>query len=86
MQLSFKFDVHGPVHRKYIPIYVQQDTPLHSLFISEDCSTCFGCYFHLSSEAHTTLCAPDNRAHRLSHRYCVAVTVWQMGGSNTRNM
>jgi len=28
-----RFDVHGSVHRKYIPIYVQQDATLHSLFI-----------------------------------------------------
>ena len=27
-------DVHGSVHRKYIPIYIQQDATLHSLFIS----------------------------------------------------
>jgi hypothetical protein len=37
------------VHRKYIPIYIQQDTTLHSLFISGNCSTCFGWY-----------CAPDD--------------------------
>jgi hypothetical protein len=28
------------VHRKYIPIYIQQDAKLHSLFISGNCSTC----------------------------------------------
>jgi hypothetical protein len=25
-----------------IPIYIQQDSSLHSLFISGNCSTCFG--------------------------------------------
>jgi hypothetical protein len=25
-----------------IPIYIQQDATLHSLFISENCSICFG--------------------------------------------
>jgi len=25
-----------------IPIYIQQDATLHSLFISGNCSTCFG--------------------------------------------
>jgi hypothetical protein len=50
-----KFDVHGSVHRKYIPMYIQQDPALHSLFISGKCSTCFGCYFHPSSGTHTTL-------------------------------
>jgi hypothetical protein len=40
-----------------IPIYsyIQQDATSHSLFISGKCSTCFGCYFHPSSGAHTTL-------------------------------
>jgi hypothetical protein len=45
-----------------IPIYVhiQQDATLHSLFISGNCSTCFGWYFHPSSGAHTTVStAPD---------------------------
>jgi hypothetical protein len=38
-----------------IPIYIQQDATLNSLFISRNCSTCFGWYFHPSSEAHTTV-------------------------------
>jgi hypothetical protein len=40
----------GPCIRKYIPIYIQQDAKLHSLFISGNCSACFGWYFHPSSE------------------------------------
>jgi len=43
------------VHCKYIPIYIQQDATLDSLFISGNCSTCFGWYFHPSSGAHTTV-------------------------------
>jgi hypothetical protein len=35
--------------------YIQQDATLHSLFISGNCSKCFGWYFHPSSGAHTTL-------------------------------
>jgi hypothetical protein len=31
----------GPCIVKYIPIYIQQDATLHSLFISGNCSTCF---------------------------------------------
>jgi hypothetical protein len=71
------------VHRKYILIYVyiQQDAKLHSLFISGNCSTCFGWYFHPSSGAHTT----SSTASGMSHRYCylllswqIAVTVWQV--------
>jgi hypothetical protein len=42
------------VHRKYIPKYIEQDATLHSLFISGNCSTCFGWYFDPSSGAHTT--------------------------------
>jgi hypothetical protein len=49
------FNVYGSVHRKYIPIYIQQDATLHSLFISGNCSTCFGWYLHPSSGAHTTV-------------------------------
>jgi hypothetical protein len=39
------------VHRKYI----QQDATSHSLFISVNCSICFGWYFLPSSGAHTTV-------------------------------
>jgi len=49
------FNVHGSVHRKYILIYIQLDAMLHILFISGNCSTCFGWYFHPSSGAHTTV-------------------------------
>ena len=30
-----EFNVHGSVHRKNIPIYIQQDARLHSLFYLE---------------------------------------------------
>jgi hypothetical protein len=35
--------------------YIQQDATSHSLFISGNCSTCVGWYFHPSSGAHTTV-------------------------------
>ena len=38
-----------------IPIYIQQDATLHSLFISGNYSTCYGWYLHPSSGAHTTV-------------------------------
>jgi hypothetical protein len=40
-----------------IPIYsyIQQDATLHTLFITENFSTCFGWYFHPSSGAHTAV-------------------------------
>jgi hypothetical protein len=47
-----KFNVYGSVHRKYILIYIQQDATLHSLFTSENCSTCFWWYFHPLSGEH----------------------------------
>ena len=60
-----------------ILIYVQQDA-LHSLFLSGNCSTCFGWYLHPSSGAQTTIYS----TWYLSDRYCylllqrqVAVTV-----------
>ena len=49
------FNFYGSVRRKYIPIYIQQDATLHSLFKSGNCSTCFGWYLHPSSGAHTTV-------------------------------
>jgi hypothetical protein len=48
-----EFNVYGSVHRRYIPIYIQQDATLHILFISGNCSTCFGWYHHPSSWAQT---------------------------------
>ena len=52
---KFNFNVCGSVHPKYIPIYIQQDAPLHTLFISGNCSTCFGWYLNPSSGAHTNV-------------------------------
>jgi hypothetical protein len=50
-----------------IPIYyIQQDTTLHSLFISGNCSTCFGWYFHPSSGAHTTLSTASGICHTVT--------------------
>ena len=39
----------------YIPLYIEQDATLHSLFISGNCCTCFGWYLHPSSEGRTTV-------------------------------
>jgi len=39
----------------YVTIIIQQDTTVHSLFISVKRSTCFGWYFHPSSGAHNTV-------------------------------
>jgi len=52
---GLKFYIYGSVHDKYILTYIQQDVTLHSLFISGNCSACFGWYFHPSSGVHTTV-------------------------------
>ena len=49
-----KFNVHGSVHRNHIPIYIQQDVTLHSLFISGICSTCLSVLW-LAYATHSTL-------------------------------
>jgi hypothetical protein len=49
-----------------IPIYVQQDETLHSLFISGNCSTCFGWYFYPSSGAHTTVSIVSDICHTVT--------------------
>jgi len=61
--IRFFSDVHGSAHRKYIPIYIQQDATLHSLFISGNRSTCFWFYFHPSSGAHTTVSTASGICH-----------------------
>jgi len=49
-----------------IPIYIQQDATLHNLFISGNCSTCFGWYFHPSSGAHTTVFTASGICHTVT--------------------
>jgi len=49
-----------------IPIYIQQDATLHILFISGNCSTCFGWYFHPSSGAHTTVSTASGICHTVT--------------------
>jgi hypothetical protein len=58
-----------------IPIYeyIQQDATLHSLFISGNCSTCFGWYFHPSSGAYNCIYS----IWYLSHRYCYLPLSWK---------
>jgi len=51
------------MHPKYIPIYIQQDATLHSLFISGNCSTCFGWYLHPSSGARATVSTASGICH-----------------------
>jgi hypothetical protein len=62
----YVLNVYGSVHRKYIPIYIQQDITLHSLFISGNCSSCFGWYLHPSSGAHTTVSTAPGICHTVT--------------------
>jgi hypothetical protein len=49
-----------------ILIYIEQDATLHTLFISGNCSTCFGWYFHPSSGAHTTISTASGICHTVT--------------------
>jgi len=67
----------GSVHRKYIPVHIQQDETLHSLFIYGNCSTCFGWYLHPSSGEHTTVSNASNICHTVT-------AIWRYrGGGGT---
>jgi hypothetical protein len=60
------------VRRNNIPIYIQQDATLHSLFISGNCSTCFGWYHHPSSGAQKSVYAASGIYHTVTaiFRFC----------------
>ena len=58
---------------KYISKYIQQDATLHSFFISGNCSTRFGCYFHTSSGAQTAV----STAFGICHTYCYLLLSWR---------
>jgi hypothetical protein len=50
------FNIHGSVHRNNILLYKsQQDAHVTEFILSDDCSTCFGRYYHPSSGAQTTV-------------------------------
>ena len=78
----FEFNIQGSVYRKYIPIYIQQDAKLQSLFISVNCSTCFGWYLHPSSGAHTTVSTASGTCQTVTatcrYRGEVGTTAWQV--------
>jgi hypothetical protein len=49
-----------------IYVYIQQDATLHSLYISGNCSTRFGWYFHPSSGGHTTVSTASGICHTVT--------------------
>jgi hypothetical protein len=60
------FKVNGFVNRKYIPIYIQKDATLHSLFVSRNCSTCFGWYLRPSSGTQTNVSTASGICHTVT--------------------
>jgi hypothetical protein len=56
------------MHRKYtsIPICIQQNATLPSLFISGNYSTRFGWYFHPPSGAHTPVSTASGICHTVT--------------------
>ena len=67
---------------KYIPIYIQQDATLHSLFIFGNCSTCSGCYFHPSSGIHTAISTASDIYHTVTAT-CQLVSWLSLNSSKT---
>jgi len=57
MRLSVNLTFMGPCIVIIIPICIQRAETLHSLFISGNCSICFGRHLFLSSEAQTNVSA-----------------------------
>ena len=56
LQGFIKFNVHGSVHHNDILLYKsQQDAHVTDFILSDNCSTCFGRYYHPSSGAQTTV-------------------------------
>jgi hypothetical protein len=53
------FHVQGPVHHEYMSVIIQQYAPIHSLFMSVNCCTCFRWYLHSSSGANVTVSTPS---------------------------
>jgi hypothetical protein len=46
--------------------YIRQDATSHTLFISGNCSTCFGWYFHPSPGAHTNVSTASGICHTVT--------------------
>jgi len=63
---SGNVNVYGSVHRKNVPIYIQQYATLHTFIISGNCCICFGWYLHPSSGAHTTVSTASGICHTVT--------------------
>jgi hypothetical protein len=52
VEITIQFNMNGSVHRNNILIQKSpQDAHVTEFILSDDCSTCFGDYYHLSSGA-----------------------------------
>jgi len=61
-----------------IPIYIQQDATLHSLFISGNCSTCFAWCLRPSSGAHTTVSTASGICHTVMDKVKLLINcIWR---------
>jgi hypothetical protein len=71
-------------------IIVQQYATIYSLFISVNCSTCFGWYLHLSSGAHITVSTASGISVTVLQPVVNVVGLEQanhvMGGDTTQGM
>ena len=55
-EITVKFNIHGPVYPNNILQYKsQQDAHVTEFILSDNCSTCFGRYYHPYSKAQTTV-------------------------------
>ena len=55
-KIIVKFNIHGSMHHNNLLLYKsQQDAHVTEFILSDNCSTCFGHYFHPSSRAQTTV-------------------------------
>ena len=55
---------------EFVSIIIQQDATIYSLFISANCSTCFGWYLHPSSGAHITVSTVSGITETISATCC----------------
>jgi len=64
--MRFAYSITKARIQTYIPIYIQEDATLYSLFISGNCCTCLGWYLHPSSGAQTTVSTASGICHTVT--------------------
>ena len=66
----------------FVSIIIQEDATIYSLFISANCSTCFGWYLHPSSGDHNTVSKVSDIIETVSATCRDSGWVRTTGGSN----